>query len=511
MTEWEPVEGRVTFRRQLGLTGILCTLTLVAARSPAWGQTPERLGTVHFPTSCRPEVAPQFDRAVALLHSFEFGAAIRAFNDVLAADSTCAMAHWGIAMSRWANPMAATQRAPASLLQGRTEAQSATRLAARASERERDYTRAVSQLYDDFERRDERTRVLAYEQAMNDLVLRQPADTEAMIFHAIALTATALPTDKTYAKQLAAGGILEALWARQPNHPGLAHYIIHTYDVPALAERARAAAQRYAAIAPSAAHALHMPSHTFTRLGMWEESVAANRQSMRSALASGSIAEALHASDYVMYAYLQLGRDADAKALLDTLPSIAEHFDPAAVTGAAPGSAGVFALAAIPARWVLERSAWSEAAALEPKTTAFPYADAMTYFARSLGASHTGDTARASAAIDSLASIEQRLRARGDAYWAEQVAIERIAARAWLDLAQHHETDALSRMREAVVREDATEKNAVTPGPLAPARELLGDLLAALGRPGEAVAEYRATLRKEPNRRRALRGASGER
>ena len=483
-------------------------LIAICPHASAWAQTTERLGVVHFPTTCRPAVAPAFDRAVALLHSFEFGAAIRGFNEVLAADSTCAMAHWGVALSRWTNPMAATPRPPALLLQGRASAESATRLAVRASERERGYAYAVGQLYDDFEHRDERTRIVAYEQAMNDLVTQQPADTEAMIFHAIALTASALPTDKTYAKQLAAGRVLEALWTAQPDHPGLAHYIIHTYDVPALADRARAAAQRYATIAPSAAHALHMPSHTFTRLGMWEESVAANRESMRSALASGSIAEALHAGDYVVYAYLQLGRDSDAKAMLDTLPSLAARFDPAAVTGAAPGSAGVFALAAIPARWVLERRAWSEAAALEPKATAFPYADAMTYFARSLGASHTGDRAKASAAIDSLASIERRLIARGDGYWAEQVAIQRIEARAWLDLAEHRETDAVAHMREAVAREDATEKSAVTPGPLAPARELLGDMFVALGRPDEAIVEYRATLKKEPNRRHALQGAA---
>lgn len=493
---------------------ILSVLVLIAPRpvTPASAQAaPERLGVVHFPTSCSPAVAPQFDRGVALLHSFEFAAAIRAFNDVLAADSTCAMAHWGVALSRWTNPMAAAFRPPALLLQGRASATAATRHAANTSERERGYARAVSRLYDDFEHRDERSRILAYEQAMNDLVTQQPADTEAMIFHALALTATALPSDKTYAKQLAAGRILEALWMQQPNHPGLAHYIIHTYDLPALADRARAAAQRYAAIAPSAAHALHMPSHTFTRLGMWEESVDANRQSMRSALASGSIAEALHASDYVMYAYLQLGREPDAKAILDTLPTIAAHFDPAAVTGAAPGSAGIFALAAIPARWVLERSAWSEAAALEPRSTPFPYAEAMTYFARALGASHTGDTAKAATAVDSLASIEQRLRARGDGFWAEQVAIQRIGAGAWLDLAEQRNTEALARMREAVAREDATEKNVISPGPLAPARELLGDMLVALGRPDEAVAEYRATLQKEPNRRRALRGAARNR
>jgi hypothetical protein len=464
----------------------------------------ENLGTVHFATTCSPSVAPQFDRAVALLHSFEFGASIRAFNEVLAVDSTCAMAQWGIALSRWTNPMSVGSRSVTQLQQGRQAVDAATRLGARASERERGYINAVSQLYDDFEHKDQRTRIVAYERAMSDLVMRQPADTEAKIFYAISLTASALPTDKTYANQLKAGSILEPLWAKQPNHPGLAHYIIHTYDYPALADRARAAAQRYASIAPSAAHALHMPSHTFTRVGMWQESVAANDRSMKVALTSSSIAEALHASDYAMYADLQMGKESDAKAILDGLPALAARFDPNAITGAAPGVAGVFALAAIPARWALERSAWAEAAAIEPKASAYPYTEAMTYFARALGASHTGDLLKARVAIDSLAAIQQRLSAKGEAYWAEQVAIQLLGARAWLDHAEHRETDALARMREAAAREDATEKSAVTPGPLAPARELLGDMLMELNRPAEASVEYRATLLKEPGRRHAL-------
>jgi hypothetical protein len=473
------------------------------------GAPAEKLGTVHFATSCNPAVARQFDRAVALLHSFEFGASIRAFNEVLGTDSTCAMAYWGIALSRWSNPMAAGNRSVAQLQQGRQAVDSATRLGAHASERERGYIHAVGELYDDFEHRDQRTRVVAYEHAMNELTIRQPADTEALIFYAISLTASASPTDKTYANQLKAGSILEPLWAKQPNHPGIAHYIIHTYDYPALADKARAAAERYASIAPSAAHALHMPSHTFTRVGMWEESVDANNRSMKVALGTGSIGEALHAADYDMYAYLQLGKEREAKAILDGLPALAARFDVNAITGAAPGSAGVFALAAIPARWTLERSAWAEAAALEPKASAYPWAEAMTYFARAVGASHTGDLAKVKSSVDSLASIQQRLSAKGEGYWAEQVSIQHLAARAWLALAEHRESDALTLMREAVTREDATEKSAVTPGPLAPAREQLGDILMQLNRPAEAKAEYRATLQKEPNRRHSqLRVAS---
>jgi hypothetical protein len=465
---------------------------------------PERLGTVHFATSCNQTVAQRFDRAVALLHSFEFGASIRGFDDVLASDSTCAMAYWGIALSRWTNPMAAGNRSVALLQQGRQAADAGARAGLHATDRERGYIRAVGQLYDDYEHKDQRTRIVAYEQAMNELATRYPADTEATIFYAIALTAAASPTDKTYANQLKAGSILEALWAKQPNHPGLAHYIIHTYDYPALADRARAAAERYASIAPSAAHALHMPSHTFTRVGMWDESVKANTKSMDVALSNGAIAEALHAADYRMYAYLQLGKESDAKRILDSLPALAARFDPIAITGAAPPLAGFFALDAIPARWALERNAWSEAAALEPKATPFPYAEAMTYFARALGASHTGDLAKARQSIDSLASIQQRLVTKGEAYWAEQVAIQQLGAQAWLDLAEHRDNEALMHMREAAAREDATEKSAVTPGPLAPARELLGDMLVELHRPTEAAAEYRATLQKEPNRRHSL-------
>jgi tetratricopeptide (TPR) repeat protein len=474
--------------------------------SPVHAQHAERqrLGTVHFETTCSPLVATQFDHAVALLHSFEFGASIKAFGSVLATDSTCAMAYWGIALSRWTNPMVPNARPVPLLEAGRQAVSAATRLSGGISERERGYVHAVGQLYDDFEHADQRTRVAAYERAMRELVMREPADTEAKIFHAIALVASAPSGDTTYANQLEAGSILEALWVRQPNHPGLAHYIIHSYDYPALAHKARAAALRYASIAPDAAHALHMPSHTFTRLGMWEESVRANTRSMKIAQREGSIAEALHAADYAMYADLQMGRNSDARAILDGLPSLAAHFDPDAITGAAPGSAGVFALAAIPARWALERSAWAEAAALEPQTSAFPYAEAMTHLARALGASHIGELAKARASIDSLADIRQRLSAKGEVYWAEQVSIQHLAAQAWLDLAEHREEDALMAMREAATREDATEKSAVTPGPLAPSRELLGDMLVALGRPEEARAEYLATLRKEPNRRHAL-------
>jgi hypothetical protein len=491
----------------------LLALPAAAAHGQQHAHAPQSdsVGTVHFPTSCSPQVTRRFDRAVALLHSFEFGASIAGFNEVLAADSTCAMAHWGIALSRWTNPMAAGNRATGLLQQGRLAADAATRHGVRATERERGYVRAVSQLYDDVERKDQRTRLVAYERAMAELTKRFPADTEAKIFYALSLAASAPPGDKTYANQLKAGRILEPLWAKQPNHPGLAHYIIHSYDYPPLAAKARAAAQRYASIAPSAAHALHMPSHTFTRVGLWEQSVTTNRRSMDVALANGSVAEALHASDYAVYAYLQLGQESDAKALVDALPALAARFDPTAITGAAPASAGFFALAAIPARWALERRSWAEAAALQPRTSAYPYTEAMTYFARALGASRTGNTAQAQSDLDSLLAIQQRLVAANESFWAEQVSIQGLVARAWLDLARHRDADALARMREAAKREDATEKNAVSPGPLAPARELLGDMLMQLRRVEDAKAAYRATLQREPNRRHARRALNAVR
>ena len=488
-------------------------LIVVAATSAAAqdhqhpGGAPEKLGTVHFPTSCSATVAAQFDRAIALLHSFEFRASIGAFTDVLARDSTCAMAHWGIALSRWSNPMAPGLRSPAQLTSGVQAVATAKRLGAMTTDRERRYIDAVGRLFADAQHVEQGTRVMAYERAMAALVAKEPADTEAKIFHAIALVASASPTDKSFAKQLEAGRILESLWSRQPDHPGLAHYIIHAYDYPPLAGKARAAAQRYGRIAPSTAHALHMPSHTFTRVGLWDGSIEMNRRSVDVAMREGSIAEALHASDYLVYALLQMHRDSAARAVLDGVPALAARFDPNAVTGAAPGSAGVFALAAIPARYALERRDWTMATQLRAAKSAFPWTEAMTYFARALGAAHTDTLPIARESIDSLSAIQDRLVEMKEDYWAEQVAIQRMIAAAWLDHAMGRQESAVYLMKQATVREDATEKSAVTPGPLAPAHELLGDMLMHLRRPDEALREYRAGLAKEPRRYRMLEGA----
>jgi tetratricopeptide (TPR) repeat protein len=494
--------------------GTAATLALAVLAHVARGQehehgsaSPERLGTVSFDTSCGAAAQTQMNRAVALLHSFEFGPATDAFETVARTDSSCGIAYWGVALASWGNPFAAGQKAPAQIRKGQEAVERANRAGA-GSERERMYITAVAELYRDPENRDQRARVLAYRDAMAALASRHPEDMEASIFYALALAESAPPTDKTYADLLKAGAILEPLFAAHPDHPGLAHYIIHSYDVPPLAPHALDAARRYARIAPSAPHALHMPSHTFTRLGYWQESIDANTASAAAARRDGATAEELHATDYQMYAYLQTGRDAGAKRLLDSLPEIAARFDPDAVGSAAPGVAGVFALAAIPARWTLERGEWGGASRLEPRPSRFPHTEAMTWFARGLGSARVGDEAGARAAADALGTMRGRLAAAGEDYWAAQVDIEQRGVAAWLALAGGHKAEAIAGMRRAADLEDGTEKNAITPGPLAPARELLGEMLLEVNEPAQALTEFAATLRKEPGRFRALAGAA---
>jgi hypothetical protein len=363
-------------------------------------------------------------------------------------------------------------------------------------------------LYDNILSVDQPTRLHAYRDAMADLSARNPSDTEAAIFYALSLASSARPTDKTYASQLKAGAILEKLFATQPDHPGLAHYIIHAYDVPPLASHALVAAGRYSEIAPEEAHALHMPSHTYTRVGYWQKSIDANVASSAIARRDGWGAEELHTSDYRVYAYLQTGQDRAAKQLVNALPEIAKRFDPKAVGSAAPPSAGYYALAAIPVRYALERGDWKNAMSLEVHPSPFAPADAITHFARAIGAAQLGDTVVARASMEALQQIHDKLVAQKENYWAEQVEIQRIGASAWLAFAQHRNDDALSAMRNAADREDATEKNAITPGPIAPARELLGVMLLRSHEPRLAQKEFEATLLKEPGRFRAVLGAA---
>ena len=483
------------------------TVTSTAQEHEHPAPSAEQLGTVTFETSCNAEFQAPFNRAVALLHSFSFGPAIEAFEAVGRTDPSCGMAFWGIALAAWGNPFEVGKKADARIHRGR-EAIEHARAAGTRTARERAYIEAVAELSRDVEQRDQRTRVLAYRDAMASITSSHPDDMEASIFYALALAQSAPPTDKSYADLLKAGAILEPLFAAHPDHPGLAHYIIHSYDVPSLAARALDAARRYARIAPSAPHALHMPSHTFTRLGHWQESIDTNIASALAAKREGAGAEELHATDYQVYAYLQSGQDAAAKQLLDSLPEKASRFDPDAIVAAAPGVAGVFALAAIPARWALERGAWTEAAKLEPHPSRFPHTDAMTHFARALGATRVGDSATARAAIEALNANRSRLEAAGESYWAGQVEIQARSATAWLALTEGRTAEALATMREAADQEDGSEKSAITPGPLAPARELLGEMLLQLHEPAAALRQFAATLEKEPGRFRALAGAA---
>ena len=476
------------------------------ARQEHQHATSEKLGTVKFATSCAPAAAPAFNRAMALLHSFEFMPAIEGFTAVSTTDSGCAMAYWGMALSRWGNPFSAGLKTREQLEDGRAAMAKAKAIGAR-TERERDYIAAADRLYADYETIDQSTRLRAYREAMASVAAKYPDDPEASAFYAVALVAANDPTDRTYANLLKAGAILERLAPAQPDHPGFVHYIIHAYDVPPLAPKAVEAARLYAKIAPSAPHALHMPSHTFTRLGYWQDSIDTNIASANAARREKAPAEELHAMDYQAYAYLQLAQDRAVLGLIDALPEIRARFDPDKIGSAAPGSAGVFALAAIPARYALERQAWSEAAALPLSPSKFAHADAMTWFARGLGAARSGNPAAAREAIDALQKLEAGLAKAGENYWTEQVAIQRLDVTAWTALADGREEEALTIMREAAGREDRTEKNAVTPGPLAPARELLGYMLIAVKRPADALAAFDITLAKEPNRYRALAGA----
>jgi tetratricopeptide (TPR) repeat protein len=467
----------------------------------------EKLGTVTFETSCTAPAQTQFNRAVALLHSFEFPRAIDAFGATLTADPSCAIAEWGIALSRWTNPFAVGIRGPAILQQGREAVEHARKIGAK-TERERAYIDAVAKLYTDANTTEQRVRVTAYRDAMAQLAATYANDMEATIFYALSLTAAASPTDTTFADQRKAGETLERLIVNHPDHPGLAHYIIHSYDAPPLASKALEAARRYAKIAPSAPHALHMPSHTFTRLGYWQESIDSNTAAGDASKRDKAVGEELHTMDYRMYAYLQTAQDRGARSMLDALPEVVSRFNPNAPGSAAPPMSGFFAMAAIPARYALERGAWADAVKLEPHPGQYPYAEALTHFARAIGAGRIGDAATARASMEALQKLHQQLADAKETYWAMQVEIQARTASAWLAFAEKRHADALTDMRAAATLEDGTEKAAITPGPLAPARELLGEMLLELKQPGDARKEFETTLKKEPNRFRAAYGAA---
>jgi len=488
-------------------------LAAVAVAAPAVAQhehppaaSTEKVGTVEFQTSCAPAVRADFNHAVALLHSFEFRRAAEGFTQVLERDSSCAIAYWGIALCHWGNPFAGLKTG-APLERGHAAAQKGLTTGS-PTPRERAYVAAVAELYKDYATVSHRDRTLAYEKAMDRLHTDFRDDLEGRIFYALAVSQVALATDKTYANQLKAGAILEPLFAQYPEHPGLAHYIIHAYDAPALAPKALDAARRYAAIAPSAPHALHMPSHTFTRVGSWKESIATNIASERTSLEQNVPGEALHAMDYQTYAYLQTAADTKAFALMQRAPGVLAKLDVNAMGGAAPPVAGFFAAAAIPARYALERGMWKEAAALQVNPSPFPHVDAITHFARAIGAARSGTPAAAGPDVERLAALREKLVEMKDAYWAEQVDIQRRVATGWIAFAEGRRDEGITILRAAADAEDATDKAAVTPGPLAPARELLGDMLLEAGAAADALAAYEATMIKEPGRFRSAYGAA---
>jgi hypothetical protein len=488
---------------------ILAALVLVPALAAAQHDhgAGDKIGTVNFETSCQPATHGDFNRAMALLHSFEFGPAIDAFNKVLAVDSQCAIAYWGIAMSHWSNPFGGIKAGPL-LERGLTAAQKGLSTGT-PTPRERAYLDAVSQLYLNASTVSHRDRTLAYAKAMEAVQRQYRDDIEARIFYALALDQTALPSDKTYALQLQAAEILEPLWNKFPNHPGLAHYIIHSFDFPALAPKALNAARRYSEIAPASPHALHMPSHTFTRVGAWRESVESNARSEQVALGANVIGEALHAMDYQAYAHLQMAQDQKAKSLLDRVGAVAAKLnEPNVVQGAAPPMAGPYARNAVAARYALERGAWQEAASLVAVASPFANADAILHFARAVGAARSGQPASAAADIEKLSALRDALRAAKDEYWAEQVDIQRQIAVAWVTFAQGQKDEALRLMGAAADQEDRTDKAAVSPGPIAPARELLGEMLLEAGNAKEALIAFEATMKKEPNRFRGAFGAA---
>jgi tetratricopeptide (TPR) repeat protein len=468
----------------------------------------QKLGTIEFPTSCAAAVQKDFQRAVALLHSFWYDEAEKAFRQVAAADPKCAMAQWGVAMSLyhpiWAPPTAAEME------RGRAAVAAAKALPA-ATPREAAYVAAIAAFFDEAVP-EHRARAVAFEQAMERVHRENPKDDEAAIFYSLALLGTALPSDRTYANQNKAGELLNQVLPRRPDHPGVAHYLIHSFDYPALAHHALAAARSYSKIAESSPHALHMPSHIFVRLGMWDESIKANLDSAETAkahraktLAGGGSFDELHALDYLSYAYLQEGRDDDAAKILARVKAVGpldnENF------------AAAYALAAVPVRDAIERRRWADAAALEVVPAAFPwakypYAEAITHFGRAIGAARTGDAARARQAVARLEELHKTLVEAKTAYWPDPVEVQRRAASAWLAFAEGRKDEALTLMRAAVELDEKTEKHPVTPGVVLPAREQLGDLLVELGRPGEAVPEYAASLKLAPNRLFAILGAA---
>ena len=474
------------------------------------GNPPEKLGEVNFPVSCNATAQNEFNRAMALFHSFWFDPAKKSFSKVLQNDPECGMAHWGIAIMSMGNPFG-WPASPAAMKAAASAMAEAQRVGAK-TEREQAYIGALSVFFQNWETAEYRPRVVAFEKAMEGVAARYPQDMEAQILYALALNITALPTDKTFTNQLKAAGILEPLFKKYPNHPGVAHYLIHTYDYAALAEKGLPAARAYGGIAPSVPHALHMPSHLFSRVGLWREMVEGNRASYAAAkneltektLGIGTY-DALHAMDYMVFGHLQQAQDKAAKQLLDEVAAIrkvnVENF------------VAAYAFAAIPARFALERGDWKQAAALELSPadlswSKFPQAEAILVFARGLGAARSGDVTAARKDAERLRTLKEAMTAAKIGYWAGQADFQIKTVDAWIAFAEKRHDDAVQLMRAAAEAEEASDKHPVTPGNVVPSRELLGEMLMALKQPKQALAEFERSLKRDPNRFRGISGAA---
>jgi hypothetical protein len=456
---------------------------------------------VDFATSCSPAVQHAFKHAVWTLHSFWYPEALKDFTAITETEPGCAIGYWGIAMSHW-YPLWYPP-SPAALEAG-SDAVEKAMAAPTKTQREKDYIAAIAAFYRDNDKLDHRTRAVAYEKAMEQVYLKYPKDREAAVFYALALDTTALPTDKTYANQKKAAEILNKVWKEQPNHPGVVHYLIHSDDSAQFAQAGLDAAICYAKIAPDVPHALHMPSHIFTRLGMWQESIDSNRAANAAALAyvrktlgpDGFDGETVHTMDYLEYAYLQTAQDGPAKAVVDQLVGFQQS--------AGANLPTAYAVAAIPVRFALERRDWSAAASLSEPAVGFPlerfhWAEAMISFARALGDARTGNIAGAQTEIAHLQSLEDKLKGT-DTYWANQIEVQRLGAAGILAHVQGDDTKAVELGRAAADLEATMDKHPATPSPVLPARELLADLLLELNQPDAALKEYKEMLLTDPNR-----------
>ena len=459
-----------------------------------------KLGKIsRFPTSCDPAVQADFERGVAMLHSFWYSLAEKTFADILARDPSCTVTAWGYAAILMSNPLAGAGASAA----GAAKAQAAIDNARRnppKTQRERDYVEAVAAYYEDWANRPEKARQAARAKAFEALAAKYPDDDEAQIFSALYIAGTQSQADQTYAAYMKAVGILEPQFKKYPDHPGVAHYLIHSYDAPPLAEKGLVAARRYADIAPDAPHALHMPSHIFTRVGAWDESIATNMRSASVARAASDWPEAYHASDYAVYGYLQLGRDADARRAMEEAYKY--------TGGESPSPAYPYAAAAMPARYALERGDWKAAAQLQPTPSKMPFTQAITYFARALGAARSGDVAAAEKDAEQLAALQKQLETAKNTYWATEVEVQRLAVAGWIAHAKGNADEGAKLMRAAADLEDHNEKHIVTPGRVLPARELLGEMLLEQKKPAEALAAFEASQAREPNRFRNFAGSA---